>query len=109
MHASRRLGPNLAHRACWSAVEGLPKQPTTSPCCCNPHPATPHAAGFHNASLYGALEPAIVPLVQLLRDEEVRGTRHVGKLAGGEGEEVYGLSVCMQGATPAACTRGWRS
>ncbi len=37
-------------------------------------PCCPHflPAGFHNASLYGALEPAIVPLVQLLRDEEVR-------------------------------------
>ncbi|KAG2425226.1 hypothetical protein HYH02_015053 [Chlamydomonas schloesseri] len=27
-------------------------------------------AGFHNAALYGALEPAISPLVALLRDEE---------------------------------------
>ncbi len=40
-----------------------------------------NAAGFHNYSLYGALEPAIGPLVELLRDEEARPWGAVG---GGE-------------------------
>ena len=31
-----------------------------------------HAPGFHNASLYPALRPAVPPLVGLLRDEEDR-------------------------------------
>lgn len=37
------------------------------------HCASAYApAGFHNASLYGALRPAVPPLVALLRDDEDR-------------------------------------
>lgn len=33
-------------------------------------PSLPNVPGFHNASLYDALQPSISPLVGLLRDEE---------------------------------------
>ena len=71
-------------------------------------------AGFHNASLYPALRPAVPPLVALLRDEEDRTranaagalgnlVRNSGMLCG-DIREAGALEVraCVRGATVGA-------
>lgn len=73
------VGTFTSKRAGWECCKGLQN------CCFSTpwhgsvsfsnkllRPAPTHPAGFHNASLYPALRPAVPPLVALLRDEEDR-------------------------------------